>query len=127
MATATEHGASISLGDRVAIVGLKKPRLNGLIGKVVKKRSEATGRTYDVRLAHWRTQGVLRKVHGTHLSKVGDTSMLVSPKVEDTTATEHGASFASATADGTSAVTATELWPDDPTVDLFYDLLHFSL
>ena len=85
--------ASISLGDIMEIVGMKKRfKLNGLIGKVVEERADATGRTYDVRIAGagGRTHGVLRKVSGTHLSKVKDTSMLVSPMA---TATEHGASL----------------------------------
>ena len=41
------------------------------------------------------------------------------------TATEHGASSASARARGSSAVTATELGQADDTVDLVYDLLVF--
>ena len=117
--------ASSSLGGIVEIVGMKKrSKLNGLIGKVVEERADATGRTYDGRIAGagGRTHGVLRKVTGTHLSKVEDTSMPVSPMA---TATEHGASSASATADGTSAVTATELDPDNQTVDLVYDLVLF--
>eukprot|EP00930_Biecheleria_cincta_P049442 TRINITY_DN3463_c0_g1_i1.p1 TRINITY_DN3463_c0_g1~~TRINITY_DN3463_c0_g1_i1.p1 ORF type:complete len:356 (+),score=57.28 TRINITY_DN3463_c0_g1_i1:28-1068(+) len=69
--------ALISIGERVQIGGMsKKPKLNGMLGKVVEVHEEKGNRKFDVRILKDSSaggeniQGILRKVGASYISKV---------------------------------------------------------